>query len=205
MTSTITAPPTLPAAAQHPGVQPTPQETCDAAGVLSDVLRAAGLTMLAPIFYEDERGPFVQLSKIDADEATELARLVRKGMKRSFQTALDLHAAVRAHGLDNFPAPVVRHARIHLGDVSVPTADRLACILGAPPQPAKLDITEWPEAWQVVDRLSAAFNEATGGGLLDMGFHPRCERCEGEPVIVLGSLKIKTARRLVRALQFGAP
>lgn len=203
MNSTGAAPAELPAANEYLGKQDAPQETCDATAVLSEVLMDAGLTMLKPMFHSDERGTYVQLDKIDAGQAVELARLVRKGMKRSYQTALDLRAAAQAHGLHDFPSPFVQHAKIRLGDVSVTTADRLACLLGAPPQPEKKDITEALEAEHVVDRLAAAFGKATRGGFMDLTYHPYCQRCGGDPAITLGALEVETARRLVKAL--GSP
>ncbi|WP_127201738.1 hypothetical protein [Streptomyces sp. Z26] len=56
-------------------------------------------------------------------------------------------------------------------------------------------------AQQVAARLRRAFQEATGGGFLDLITHPWCQRCGAEAAIELGDLPLDTARRLVRALQ----
>lgn len=39
---------------------------------------------------------------------------------------------------------------------------------------------------------------------MDLHFHPYCQRCDQDPAVNLGDLKVGTARRLVTALQFGA-
>ncbi|MFF4699937.1 hypothetical protein [Streptomyces chattanoogensis] len=54
-----------------------------------------------------------------------------------------------------------------------------------------------------MDRLDAAFKKATSHGFMDMYLHPYCQRCEGEPAITLGALKVRTARQFVTALQGG--
>lgn len=184
--------------------RPTRQETAQAASDLERELRAAGLMALDPVPGGEDEQPYIGLRRIDAATAAELARLLRKGMRRTYRIASDLEAALRAHGLEDFPAPRVRNAEIQLGDVSVATADRLALILGAPPQPDLPEIPDWPDAQQVYDRLDSAFKKATRGGFMDMHLHPYCQRCDQDPAITLGELKPGTARRLVSALQYGA-
>ncbi|WP_261951650.1 hypothetical protein [Streptomyces nigrescens] len=184
--------------------RPTRQETATAASALERELRAAGLSGLRPALGGDDEEPHVTLNGIDAVTAAELARLLRKGMRRTYKIASDLHAALLSHGLEDFPTPYVHNASIHLGDVSVSTADRLALILGAPPQPDLPDLPDWPEAQQVYERLNTAFVKATRGGFMDMHLHPYCQRCDHDPAITLGELKVRTARRLVTALQYGA-
>ena len=184
--------------------RPTHQETAQAVSDLERELRAAGLGALAPVLGGDDKESYVALRRIDAVTAVELARLLRKGMRGTYRIASDLQAALRAHGLEDFPVPHVRNAKIHLGDVSVATADRLALALGAPPQPDLPEVPDWPDAQQVFDRLDAAFKKATRGGFMDMHLHPYCQRCDRDPAVTLGELKAGTARRLVSALQYGA-
>ncbi|QEU93367.1 hypothetical protein [Streptomyces kanamyceticus] len=177
------------------------QGTAQAASALDRELRAAGLASLQPVLDDDRETPYVRLNRIDAVTAAELARLLHKGMRSAYKVVSDLRAAVRAHGLEDFPVPYVYCTKIHLGDIPVATADRLALLLGAPPQPGLADVPDWPEARQVFDRLNSAFAEATRGGFMDMYLHPYCQRCDGDPAISLGELQVRTARRLVTALQ----
>ncbi|MDF2257197.1 hypothetical protein [Streptantibioticus ferralitis] len=162
---------------------------------------AAGLR-LSP-WTNTERKPCVDVGTTDPATALHLARLIRKSLKRAFKTADVLSSAFQAHGLD-VPTPHVYGAKIRLGNVSICTADRLACVLGAPSQPELAETPDWPEGQQVLDRLDAAFKQATRGGFMDTYFHPYCQRCGGEPAITLGDLTLRTARRLVTALQYGA-
>ncbi|MCB5911058.1 hypothetical protein [Streptomyces pinistramenti] len=184
--------------------RPTRQETNTAALALDRELRAAGLSGIRPVFDDSGAAPYVRLNRTDAVDATELARLIRKGMRGTYKVAAQLREAARAHGLDDFPNPSVHNARIHLGDLSIPTADRLACALGAPPQPVLEEIPDWPEGQQLLDRLHSAFKKATGGGFMDMYFHPYCQRCDEDPVVSLGDLTVRTARRFVTALRRSA-
>lgn len=180
------------------------QQTAEAASELECALRAAGLRGPSLMPMSGRPGPYIELGVIHADTASELARLIRKAMKGAFNTAEALRIALRAHKLD-MPDPYVHQAKIHFGDISLATADHLACILGAPPQQdSHLDLTEWPEAQQVVDRLGAAFKAATGGAFLDLYFHPDCLRCNADAAMTLGDMDVRTARRFLTALQFGA-
>ncbi|MFF3747519.1 hypothetical protein [Streptomyces kronopolitis] len=58
----------------------------------------------------------------------------------------ELRRAVCAHDLDDFPLPEVCGAKIALGEVSIRMANRLACILGAPPGPELDETPDWPES-----------------------------------------------------------
>ncbi|AJC58579.1 hypothetical protein GZL_06006 [Streptomyces sp. 769] len=144
--------------------------------------------------------PYVRLNGINTAAADELTQLLRKAMRGTYKVAAQLRAAVRAHGLDDFPEPTVYDSKIHLGDVSIATADKLACVLGAPPQAELAETPDWPEAQQVANRLDVAFKKATGGGFMDQYLHPYCRRCDCDPAIELGDLTKGTARRLVKAL-----
>ncbi|MEV7085914.1 hypothetical protein AB0O07_08470 [Streptomyces sp. NPDC093085] len=166
---------------------------------LDNVLRAAGLRVSTKVPSE---GSLLMLSPFDAATAIELTRLIRQGMKRTYRIVEALRTLLGGHGLEA-PGICVDRGKIRLGDVSVPTADRLACLLGAPPQDIRVDLTEWPEAQQVIDRLGSAFKTATGGGFLDPLFHPDCLRCDEIAAVELGSIDVRTARRLVAVLRFG--
>ncbi|MFJ5952228.1 hypothetical protein [Streptomyces noursei] len=187
---------------------PTQQETADAVLALAQELDAAGLHGLSPTLDSSQLGfPHVRLNAINARTAVELARLLRKALRGPYKVAAQLRAAARAHGLHDFPDPTVYGVKIHLGEVSIATADRLACLLGAPPEP-ELELAEtpdWPDSQHVSDRLHRAFKDATGGGFVDQYVHAYCQRCDGEPAIELGDLSVDTARRLVQALSRGVP
>lgn len=90
---------------------------------------------------------------------------------------------------------------ISLGDITVTTADRLARLLGAPEQQVERNLEEWPEARQVMRRLGAAFNAVTGGGFLDLYFHPDCVRCDRDAVVTPGPINAPEARRLLDCLR----
>ncbi|MGG2459347.1 hypothetical protein ACO0M4_05910 [Streptomyces sp. RGM 3693] len=185
---------------------PTRQETVDAVLALDQELDAADLHSLSPTFDSNHLGlPHVRLNAINARTAVELARLLRKALRGPYKVAAQLGAAARAHGLDDFPDPTIYGAKIHLGEVSIATADRLACLLGAPTEPELelADTPDWPESQHVSDRLHTAFKHATDGGFMDQYVHTYCRRCDGEPAIELGALSVGTARRLVKALQRG--
>ncbi|MFC9750360.1 hypothetical protein [Streptomyces niveus] len=115
------------------------------------------------------------------------------------ETADALRDTLRAHGLD-VPGLSVEQDRISLGDITVTTADRLARLLGAPETQVERHLEEWPEARQVMRRLGAAFRAATGGGFLDLYFHPDCVRCDRDAVVAAGSVNAPEARRLVSRL-----
>lgn len=199
----------------HPTTAPLSQQSADpvpnarthtwqAASELGEIFRAVGINVsLVAVNDDDDRAPFINLGTVDAATGFELVRRIRKGMKPLLQTANALQAAFLAHELD-IPDPIIYHGKIILGNISVPAADRLACLLGAPSQQEVVDLTEWPEAQQVVDRLGDAFVEATRGGFIDPKLHPECLRCQEDAAIQLGTIDVRTARRLASALEFGA-
>lgn len=111
-----------------------------------------------------------------------------------------LRTALRTHGLD-VPGLSGEQDSISFGDITVTTADRLARLLGAPEQHVERNLEEWPEARQVMRRLGAAFNAVTGGGFLDLYFHPDCVRCDRDAVVTPGPIKAPEARRLLAFLR----
>ncbi|MGW8554061.1 hypothetical protein [Streptomyces tubercidicus] len=187
------------------GPQATRDETLLAAGSLRKALLAAGLGDIHPILDDESDVPYVKLHRIDAELATLLEHLVRKGMEGKYKLAEELHCVLLDHGLADFPVPVVwGQDTIALGEISIHAAERLACILGAEPGPELADTPDWPESNAVYDRLNAAFKAATDGGFVDMHLHSYCRRCEGEPGIQLVSIKLDVAGRFVKALQSAA-
>ncbi|MCZ4098953.1 hypothetical protein G3I60_42765 [Streptomyces sp. SID13666] len=176
-------------------------QSWDAASELGDIFRAAGLRLYFVKVNDAEEGaPSISLGNVDAATALDLARRVRESMKPLFRAGDALHRAFLACDLET-SGPHVESGRLQLGKVSVPTADRLACLLGAAPQDEGRDITEWPEAQKVVERLGKAFKTATRGGFLDPTFEPECFKCHCDAEIDLGSLGLRTGRRLAGALQ----
>lgn len=115
------------------------------------------------------------------------------------ETADALRTALRSHGL-HVPGLSVEQGAVHLGDVTVTTADRLASLLGAPVREAERNSDEWPEARQVMRRLGAAFKAVTGGGFLDLYFHHDCVRCDRDSAVTLGPIKPAEAQRLLSTL-----
>lgn len=185
--------------------QSTRQETGDAAFTLYQALDDAGLGNIRPVLDHEKDVPYIKLHGIDAEQATRLEHLVRKGMDENYLLADELRRAVLAHGLDGFPVPqVCGKKKIALGEVSIHTADRLACILGAPPGPELAEIPDWPESNEVYDRLNASFKAATDGAFMDMHLHTYCQRCDGDPAIELVAITVDIARRFVKALQSAA-
>ncbi|TXL90456.1 hypothetical protein [Streptomyces sp. IB2014 016-6] len=110
-----------------------------------------------------------------------------------------LRTALRTHGL-HVPGLSVEQGAVHLGDVTVTTADRLARLLGAPVQETRRNLDEWPEARLVMRRLGAAFKTVTGGGFLDLYFHHDCVRCDRDAAVTLSPISLREAQRLLSAL-----
>ncbi|WP_329383381.1 hypothetical protein [Streptomyces sp. NBC_01716] len=115
------------------------------------------------------------------------------------ETADALRALLREHGLD-VPGLSVIEDKVGPGDITVATGDRLARLLGAPAQEAGRSLEEWPEARQVMRRLGAAFRTVTGGGFLDLYFHPECVRCDRDAALALSPVGLPEARRLLSHL-----
>ncbi|MEU8887306.1 hypothetical protein [Streptomyces sp. NPDC048442] len=198
------------AAASDPGPDsgfyvplPTQEDTAAAARALRQALSAASLSIHAELDV-DGQGPYVHLERASAASATALAELVNKGMRPAHKTCKALEKVLRACGLTGFSRPpAVLNGLIVLGEVPAATADKLACLLGAPPAPDDFvgeEVTEGLEAEALLSRLNDAFRKATGGGFMDMKFLPYCPRCGGDPGVELGDLTVPTARRLVKAL-----
>ncbi|MFI6081547.1 hypothetical protein ACIBBB_11335 [Streptomyces sp. NPDC051217] len=116
------------------------------------------------------------------------------------ETTDTLRAAFRQHDLAVPGLSVVR-GKVELGEVTVPTADRLACLLGAPAQTVERNLEEWPEVRQVMRRLGAAFAAVTGGGFLDLYFHHDCVRCDSDAALALSPIDAQAARGLLAALR----
>ncbi|WDN52475.1 hypothetical protein [Streptomyces clavuligerus] len=165
--------------------------------------REAGLPLSVNPSTEDPARR-VDLGTIDEDIVLQLTDLLRRSMKRAYETRDRMRRALAAHGLDA-PDLGLADGEIVLGNLTVAAADRLAQLLGAPPRPPRpdRDLDDWPEAQKTVARLQGAFREATGGGFLDLLFLSDCLRCGGEPVVSTGPIPLKSARRLVSALEFG--
>ncbi|WP_405618835.1 hypothetical protein OG292_30155 [Streptomyces sp. NBC_01511] len=116
------------------------------------------------------------------------------------ETTEALRAAFRQHGLD-VPSLSVALDKVELGEVTVPTADRLARLLAAPAQTTERNLEEWSEVRQVMRRLGAAFAAVTGGGFLDLYFHHDCVRCDSDASLALSPIDAQAARGLLAALR----
>lgn len=133
----------------------------------------------------------VRITPLSPTDARQLARLIRTGTKRTLKAARALREICEGYRID-LPGLRVRHGRITLGPVHVDDAARLARLLGAVPP-----TTEQPDADAMGAMLGRAFPQATGGGILSVSVR------ENTPhILELGSIDARTARRLIRALQF---
>ncbi|WP_433549186.1 hypothetical protein ACQPZG_32085 [Streptomyces sp. CA-294286] len=191
-----------------PTPQITRQDRSDVVLALRRELAAAGLASLGPDPMPTSSDPAepLRLDRISLQDAAELTRLLHRAQRPAYKAAKALRLAAEAHRLRRFPTPTVLGGQIHLGSVPVPTGDRLATLLGAPPWSSGMaaeDIAEWHEAEPLLDRLQAAFRAATGGRRMELDFEPYCARGCGEALVVLGPLDVATARRLVKVLQYG--
>ncbi|MFJ3300472.1 hypothetical protein [Streptomyces bacillaris] len=158
-----------------------------AAAELSAALREAGLQVAATSGGEEH----VQLERLEAAEARQLARLIRTGTKRTLKAARALREICEAYRID-LPELRVRQGRITLGACRLDDAVRLARLLGAS-SPG----TDIPEATAVRDLLAQAVPAGTGGGALRVSVR------EDDPgVVELGAVDARTARRLIGALRF---
>ncbi|MFJ2268684.1 hypothetical protein ACIOHO_20345 [Streptomyces sp. NPDC087849] len=102
-----------------------------AAAELGSALREAGIRVpLARHCAEPQPGR-VELGPLSPGEASQLARLVRTGAKRTLKAARALRDIVDAYRLD-LPGIQVRDGHIALGSTSPATAERLARLLGCP-------------------------------------------------------------------------
>ncbi|MFJ9890767.1 hypothetical protein ACIQRW_33630 [Streptomyces sp. NPDC091287] len=140
-----------------------------------------------------DAGNGVRIAPLDPADARQLARLIRTGTKRALKTARALREICEGYRID-LPGLRVRQGRIALGPVRIDAAARLARLLGAVPP-----TTEQPgaDAGTVMAMLDHTFPQATGGGTLPVSVR---ENTPG--LLELGSIDARTARRLIRALQF---
>ncbi|MBL1099502.1 hypothetical protein [Streptomyces coffeae] len=179
-----------------------------AAHELRSALHQAGINGPSPVI--GLHGALIGLSAVNAREAAELTRLIRKGLREAFKVARRLREVVLAHDLD-LPDLKVDGGRIMLGEVSVPTAAQLAILLGAPREEveAGADATECAARWahqvRVRDLLSDSYEAIAECILADVYAHPDCIRCNHEPSIELGSIDVEAARRLLAALRAALP
>ncbi|MFI7291025.1 hypothetical protein ACIBRY_30915 [Streptomyces anulatus] len=165
---------------------PTPAPPSPAAelrAALSEAGLRAGVT-------DAEAGNDVRITPLDPADARQLARLIRTGTKRALKTARALREICEGYRID-LPGLRVQRGRITLGPALIDDAARLARLLGAVPPTAASD------AGTVTAMLGSAFPQATGGGVLSVSV-----RENAPEMLELGSIDARTARRLIRALQF---
>ncbi|MFJ4689311.1 hypothetical protein [Streptomyces sp. NPDC088789] len=171
---------------------------------LNSVCREAGLGL---IVCPNPDAPQHEATLGPADQATvrQMTDLLRTSMTRTYDTVAALRSALTAHGVQT-PDLAVAAGEIVLGDLTVPDAERLAHVLGAPPRGPEEDpvdeLADWPQGNEVVERLDRAFRQATDG-FLDLAFHPDCCRCGEKPAVSTGAVPVATARRLLDALEYG--
>ncbi|MGW1296577.1 hypothetical protein [Streptomyces sp. NPDC002533] len=143
---------------------------------------------------DTEAGNLVRITPLDPVDAQQLARLIRTGTKRALKAARALREICEGYGVD-LPGLRVKQGRITLGPVRIDDATRLARLLGAVPQATDQPGTD-ADADTVRTMLDHAFPQATGGAL-------SVSVRENTPDLLdLGSIDARTARRLIRALQF---
>jgi hypothetical protein len=171
---------------------------------LNAVCSEAGLHLVA-CPDPDAPGREVKLGTADPTTVRQLTDLLRTSMKRTYDTVAALRSALEAHGLAATELSVVS-GEIVLGDLTVPDAERLAQVLGAPPrepeQEPVIELADWPQGKEVVDRLDRAFRQATNR-FIDLAFQPDCCRCGEKPAVSTGAISVGTARRLLDALEYG--
>ncbi|WP_335937068.1 hypothetical protein [Streptomyces sp. PTD5-9] len=178
----------------------SPPDAQHAAAELDSALRDAGLPVTSVDQQRDREADFVRLGPLSPADASHLAGLVRAGTKHTLKAARALRDIVDAYRLD-LPGLRFRHGRIVLGGISLPDAERLARLLGAPVPAGRLTHgAPPPETARVRERLGSAFASATGGRALDV--RVRREEPGTDPMLELGSIDAGTARRLVAALRF---
>ncbi|MFJ6610313.1 hypothetical protein ACIQPT_08535 [Streptomyces sp. NPDC091289] len=140
-----------------------------------------------------EAGSLVRVAPLDPADARQLARLIRTGTKRALKAARALREICEGYRVD-LPGLRVRQGRIALGPVQVDDAARLARLLGAVPPATEQSDTD---ADAVRAMLGQAFQQATGGGTLSVSVRENASH-----ILELGSIDARTARHLIRALQF---
>lgn len=172
----------------HTPAPPSPSSELRAA--LSEAGLSAGVA-------DTEAGDLVRITPLDPVDAQQLARLIRTGTKRALKAARTLREICAGYRID-LPGLRVRQGRITLGPIQVDDAARLARLLNAvPPATAQPGTGAAPDADTVRVMLAQAFPQAAGGGALSVSVR------ENTPDLLdLGSIDARTARRLIRALQF---
>lgn len=137
----------------------------------------------------------VRVTLLSPTDARQLARLIRTGTKRTLKAARALREICEGYRI-NLPGLRVEQGRITLGPIRIDDAARLARLLDAAPQTTEQPSTT-ADAATVKVLLAHAFPQATGGGTV-----PVSVRGSTPDLLHLGSIDARTARRLIRALQF---
>ncbi|MFD7015226.1 hypothetical protein [Streptomyces sp. NPDC059928] len=166
---------------------------------LNRLLTAMAIGDLSVRIFRHE--PVIHIRNVDTAGADTLAEMLWTALGQYTEAAHYLRMALQRHGLVGGIefVPDVRALRITLGDVSVRSAAILASVLdGAPVPDGDLDNADYPEAFQVEERLHVAV-KATGC-VMATAVHSYCEKCGTGPSITLGDLDLDSARRLVAAL-----
>ncbi|MFH9475844.1 hypothetical protein ACH4L7_18610 [Streptomyces anulatus] len=161
---------------------------------LRAALSEAGLSARVTAPDADAQNP-VRITLLSPTDARQLARLIRTGTKRTLKAARTLRDVCEGYRVD-LPGLRVEHGRITLGPIRIDDAARLARLLDAVPQTTGQAGTA-ADATTVKAQLAHAFPQATGGGTLSVSVR---ENAPG--LLDLGSIDARTARRLIRALQF---
>ncbi|MGW3303540.1 hypothetical protein [Streptomyces globisporus] len=137
----------------------------------------------------------MRVNLLSPSDARQLARLIRTGTKRTLKAARTLREICDGYRIE-LPGLRVEHGRITLGPIRIDDAARLARMLDAVPQATEQPSTT-ADAATVEALLAHAFPQATGGGTV-----PVSVRESTPDPLPLGSIDARTARRLIRALQF---
>ncbi|ALU98103.1 hypothetical protein WQO_14385 [Streptomyces globisporus C-1027] len=161
---------------------------------LRAALSEAGLSARVTAPDADGQNP-VRVNLLSPSDARQLARLIRTGTKRTLKAARTLREICDGYRIE-LPGLRVEHGRITLGPIRIDDAARLARMLDAVPQATEQPSTT-ADAATVEALLAHAFPQATGGGTV-----PVSVRESTPDPLPLGSIDARTARRLIRALQF---
>ncbi|MFF8967103.1 hypothetical protein ACF1BK_30620 [Streptomyces globisporus] len=161
---------------------------------LRAALSEAGLNARVATPDADAQNP-VRVTLLSPSDARQLARLIRTGTKRTLKAARSLREICEGYRID-LPGLRVEQGRITLGPIRIDDAARLARLLDSVPLATEQSSTT-ADAATVKALLDHAFPQATGGGTLSVSV-----REEAPNLLNLGSIDARTARRLIRALQF---
>lgn len=182
------------------------EETVPLRDKLAEELARVGVDGLTPVVdHPRGGGAIMHIKDLEIPAVTKLTSLLDVGMREYVATAEVLHGLFLAHGLDAYPPlpePAVAGLHICLGEISVHGASVLGALLdGGPATTEVAEIPDFPEAKEIMKRLSRAVAVKTSGGFVDFQLHPSCQKCNHFPTIALGDLKLSDAKRLVTALQ----